>query len=305
LLLLTIKTVAAGVVVDKRVSQHEQTRTSSEQGMSLLQLETKASKRDTGSPKRAAQILVDTVDKVLPFSPPSRVGPVVMLHVPYNHIAMNVTYNNFGEQLATFPQRRPREFNVILATFKTWCADFIVQVLESKRGGAWSFDWRRSFAFAIFGFVYVGLTQWFLYVTILTWMFPDAIYFANAPMPMKLADTTGQLDMVGQVVVDCFIFNVFFYFPAFYAIKACCQGASRSSLASKVYDGLNKYWTNIINDNMASCAVWIPADVFIFAFPMYLRLPMDHAVSFAWTMFISFTRGAATEKSKSESKLDA
>jgi hypothetical protein len=305
LLLLTIATVAAGIVVGKRVSHHDQARTSPDQGMSLLQVGAKAAKRDTMAPKRAAQILVDTVDTVLPASPPSGLGPVVLLHIPYNHIAVNATYRNFAEQLATFPQRRPREFNVMLATFKTWAADMVVQLLEKKRGGPWKFDWRRSFAFALFGFVYVGLTQWVLYVTLLTWMFPDAMVFANSPISMKLTDTTGQLDMVGQVIVDNFVFNVLIYFPAFYIIKTMCQGSPTTSFLSRAQAGLNKYWTNIISDNMAAMALWIPADVFIFTAPMYLRMPLDHGVSLAWTMFISFTRGAATEKSKLESKLEA
>jgi len=273
--------------------------------MSLLQVESKASKRDTLAPKRAAQILVDTVEQVLPASIPSGLGPVVLLHIPYNHITVNVTYNNFAEQVATFPQRRPREFNVMLATCKTWAADAAVQLLERKRGGPWSFDWRRSFAFMFFGLVYVGLTQWVLYVTLLTWMFPDAMVFANSPMSMKLTDTAGQLDMVGQVIVDNMFFNVLIYFPVFYVIKTMCQGAPTTSLLSRAQAGLNKYWANIGNDNMAACALWIPADVFIFTAPMYLRMPLDHGVSFAWTMFVSFTRGAASEKSKPESKLDA
>jgi len=113
---------------------------------------------------------------------------------------------------------------------------------------------------------------------------------------------TGQLDMVGQVLVDNFVFNLLIYFPTFYTIKALVQGGKNDSVSDRVHGGLSKYWNNFTTDAMASCAVWIPADFFIFACPMYLRMPLDHGVSFGWTMFISFYRGAATEKSETKSE---
>jgi hypothetical protein len=220
------------------------------------------------------------------------------LHIPYNHIARNITYHNLGEQIFTFPERRPREFNIMLATFKTWVADLIVQLGEQRRVGAKGFDWWRSVAFALFGLLYIGLMQWVLYVTILTSLFPDAMMFANAPWSVKLADTVGQLDMAGQILVDNMIFNVFIYFPAFYLLKAIVQGTD-ASFIERARQGLGKYWKNCVSDNMFSLAIWLPADLFIFAAPMYLRMPLEHSVSFGWTMFISATRGAVESKAES------
>jgi len=222
-------------------------------------------------------------------------GPIAMLHIPYNHIAVNLTYHNLGEQIVTFPERRPREFNIIVATCKTWTADMVVQLLDRRRvaanGISWRFDWQRSFTFAIFGFFYIGLMQWCLYVTFLSWLFPDAIIFANAPFSEKLIDSQGQIDMMGQVLVDNLLINVFIYFPLFYTFKQVIQGSS--SFASRVESGLEKYRASILKDNLVSCAVWVPCDLFIFACPMYLRMPLEHGVSFGWTMFMSFTRGSS------------
>lgn len=262
-------------------------------GMSLLQL-------------RPAQLLTSVADSsalvLLPGSPQGG-GPVALLHVPYNHVAVNITYHNLHEQILTFPQRKPKEFNVMLATCKTFSADAIVQLLELRRGMAWKFDWRRSAAFACFGFFYIGITQWCLYVTFMTWLFPQAMIFANSPMSMKLTDSVGQLDMIGQVMVDNFVFSAFIAFPVFYVIKAMVQDAS-SSLEKRVQIGLNRYYGNCVKDNMFACAIWIPADIFIFACPMYLRMPLDHGVSFGFTMFMSFYRGAAADKEKYEAKLE-
>jgi len=216
----------------------------------------------------------------------------------YKHVSVQVRYDNLAEEILTFPERRPRLFNAMLATFKTVSADAIVQIYEQKKGMSKTFDWRRCMTFGIFGLMYIGLAQWFLYVSVLTWLFPEAMVFANAPLAMKLQDRTGMADMAGQICIDMLIFMTLIYFPVFYVIKSMLTGSG--SFLSRAQAGLTKYRTNFTADNLASCALWIPADVVIFACPMYQRMPMEHLVSFGWTMFMSASRGA-TEKSEPKS----
>lgn len=163
------------------------------------------------------------------------------------------------------------------------------------------------FFFAAFGLLYVGLLQWVLYVSILTWVFPNAMVFANEAWSVKLRDTTGQIDMVGQVMVDQFFFSIFIYFPTFYIFKAVmlrlCRPHNTNSLPSSnncVQTGLSEYWKNGATDLLANWAVWIPADVIIFAVPMYLRMPFEHAVSFGWSMFMSAMRGSTVQSDTKE-----
>lgn len=208
----------------------------------------------------------------------------------YRHIALNSTYSNFKEQAFTFPKRKPWEFAAILATLKTWMADVLIQIIQRPPRASWSFDWRRSAAFAAFGFIYLGIVQWFLYIEVLTWLFPNAITFANEPWSLKLVDVAGQKDIVGQVLMNNFVFNALVYFPVFYVFKAIFQEGN--SLPSRIYSGLKKYRTTFVVDNMASCSIWIPANVIMFASPMHLRCPLGIGVAFGWTMFISFLRGA-------------
>lgn len=208
----------------------------------------------------------------------------------YNHINVSLTYNSFGEEVATFPERRPRVFNILLATVKTWTADAAVQFLQNRKRTSWSFDRQRSFTFAVFGCLYVGLAQWALYVSFLTWVFPDATVFANAPLSVKLQDTKGQIELIGQILVDNFVFAILIYFPVFYILKEMMQGSQ--SLHVRVQTGLGKYWQNIVTDNFAYVALWAPVDIFIFGAPMYWRMPLEHAVSFGWTMLMSAMRGA-------------
>jgi len=217
--------------------------------------------------------------------------------VNYTHVSVKAVYHNLGEEIITFPERRPFTFNLVLATMKTWTADAIVQAVEKSRGKSKCFDWQRSLAFATFGFLYIGLLQWCLEVTLLTWLFPDAVFFANAPLAMKLQDRTGQAELVGQIMVDFFVFTLFIYFPVFYMVKELLQGSG--SLRSRVQGGLDKYWRNIVQDGAANFALWIPAGFFIFSAPMFLRMPLEHAVSFIWTLYISCKRGSV-ENPKTE-----
>lgn len=211
-----------------------------------------------------------------------------MMSMPdkYNHITYDVEYHSVGEQIMTLPMRRPRTFNVLMATSKTWAADMLVQMAEGRARGV---DWRRSAAFAVFGFFYVGLVQWALYVTVMTQLCPNAISFSNQPLSEKMHNIPGQVDLAKQVILDNFCFAVLVYFPVFYIVKELLNGSR-----SPVSDALSRYKSNFVSDNLASMAFWIPGDILAFAAPIFLRLPIDHSVSFVWTMVLSYKRGGAS-----------
>lgn len=209
----------------------------------------------------------------------------------YDHIAVNVPYHDAWGELTTFPERRPRAFNLVLATVKTWSADAIVQ-LSSKQH---RFDWKRSATFAIFGFIYIGLVQWFFYISVFTRVCPHAIAFANQPISEKLVDRPGQVDLLKQVLLDNFILESLIYFPIFYSIKEVLLLGGSKAMGTSITSGLAAYRDNFLQDNLASWAVWIPADLLIFAAPMWLRMPLDHSVSWLWTMFLSYMRGGTRD----------
>eukprot|EP00930_Biecheleria_cincta_P011677 TRINITY_DN11469_c0_g1_i1.p1 TRINITY_DN11469_c0_g1~~TRINITY_DN11469_c0_g1_i1.p1 ORF type:complete len:326 (+),score=62.01 TRINITY_DN11469_c0_g1_i1:116-1093(+) len=235
--------------------------------------------------------------------PPLRhAGLLSLLALPeqvLDQIEQNLPYSTFWGELRTFPARCPRLFNVGLATFKTWLADLVVQSTSAPASSKQSFGWldrRRSAAFAAFGFLYVGLIEWLLYVSALSTLCPRAIVFANEPWSEKLHDKVGQVDLLKQVGYDNFLMNPFIYFPVFYVIKGCCMRAATASKASKSSAGvlpgkpeaLQQYRQNFFEDNLVSCCVWVPADLFVFAAPIYLRMPLDHLTSFVWTMLLSY-----------------
>jgi len=235
------------------------------------------------------------VKQVLRTIPAHRMGR-------FNTVALDIEYNSRWEEAMTFPQRKPWATNVIIATTKTFLADFVVQASNPTVDKAgFHFDWRRSLLFTTFGFFYVGMAQWFFYVSWFSRMCPDALAFANKPFAMKLNDKVGWEELLVQVATDQFFITPWIYFPIFYILKEVLLDSSADSkLGSPIKERFGRayhfYRENFKKDNLTSLAVWFPADFVIFTAPMYLRMPLDHAVAFIWTMFLSYMRGGGAKK---------
>jgi hypothetical protein len=202
-------------------------------------------------------------------------------------ISFEVEYSGLWGQLATFPKRKPFMTNLIVATVKTSAADFVVQAGQGK--DLKDMDFKRNAVFTVFGFLYLGVAQWFIYVTVFKTLCPHAVRFANLSWAEKLKDKAGQKDLVKQVCLDNFVHYTFIYFPVFYTFKESIQGDGIN--ADMVSNAMAKYKENIVKDNLAMWALWIPFDVIIYAVPIWMRLPLNHSVSFAWTMILSWMRG--------------
>lgn len=189
----------------------------------------------------------------------------------------------------TFPKRKPFATNLIVATTKTIAADIIVQ----KGEGASEIDWRRNAVFAAFGFLYLGIAQWFIYVNVFTTLCPNAIRFSNLSWAEKLKDKAGQIDLVKQVILDNFVHYTFLYFPVFYLLKEgiLSKGPEPGDNTNVVERAMKKYGKNFWPDNFAIWGLWVPGDLMVYACPIWMRLPLNHGVSFIWTMILSVMRG--------------
>lgn len=174
---------------------------------------------------------------------------------------------------------------------KTSVADLIVQKAEGRE----KIDWQRNGAFTAFGFAYLGIIQWFIYVTLFTRLCPQAIRFANLPWAEKLKDRAGQIDLVKQTCLDNFVHYTFCYFPVFYVIKEGINTITADKASTTddplVSRALKKYWKNAVQDNLYMWSLWVPFDLIIYAVPIWMRLPLNHGISLAWTMILSALRG--------------
>lgn len=204
-------------------------------------------------------------------------------------ISHDIQYSGLFQQLATFPKRRPYAFNIMVATFKTALADYLVQMFIEKKE---KFDMKRNAVFVAFGCLYLGMFQWFVYVTCFAKLCPNAIKFANMSWKDKMAFKAGKIDLAKQVFLDNFVHYTFVYFPVFYVLKESIQGEGMNRSGTEIIStGFKKYLTNFWPDNIGIWSLWVPGDIIIYAVPIWMRLPMNHGLSLLWTMILSFFRG--------------
>eukprot|EP00629_Pelagomonadales_sp_RCC1024_P013226 CAMPEP_0119260354 /NCGR_PEP_ID=MMETSP1329-20130426/778_1 /TAXON_ID=114041 /ORGANISM="Genus nov. species nov., Strain RCC1024" /LENGTH=193 /DNA_ID=CAMNT_0007259777 /DNA_START=132 /DNA_END=713 /DNA_ORIENTATION=+ len=188
-------------------------------------------------------------------------------------------------RISAFPKAQPFAFNLGVAAAKTSAADLMTQTVVEKRGPS-EIDWKRNGSFCLFGFAYLGGFQYWMQVNVMRRIFSGVDKVAEMPMMEKLRDPAALAIIGKQVAFDIFVHMPFMYFPAFYMTKEVVQGTGVPT------NGLTHYVDNFSVDQVKMASVWGPADLVLFSGPMWLRLPLRHVVSFGWTAYVSFLRGA-------------
>ena len=202
-----------------------------------------------------------------------------------------------GGGLFHIPARYPVLFGSAVAGIKTGVADWMVQRFVEGRDGngeGKQIDWRRTGAFALFGWGYMGYVQYLVYVPLFTRVLcPRSDMFMRLPFREKLKCPDGLRDAVKQVVVDSCVHGPFFYFPAFYATKEYVMTADVPERHETwCRTGLSRWKSNFWEDMTSYLKVWGPAQLFNFVLmPAWGRVPFVAFVSMGWTCFLSFSRG--------------
>ena len=192
--------------------------------------------------------------------------------------------------IMSFAKENPFIFQLGVATGKTSAADLMAQVVGEGKSFD-QVDWKRNAIFVVFGFAYLGVFQYWLMVNKFRQWFPTMDRFAKLPFAQKLKDTAGIMDAGKMVLFDIIIHLPVMYFPTYYAVKECVSGTSWNPV-DWVHDGVTKYSNNAKEDLTAMVKLWLPSDCVQFVLPVHIRLPFRHLVSFFWTAYVSFTRGA-------------
>jgi hypothetical protein len=192
----------------------------------------------------------------------------------------------------SFPKKNPFTFQMIIATCKTMAADLMVQTVAEGKSLD-EVDWKRNGIFVVFGFVYLGGFQWWLMVNKYRQWFPTMDAFAKMSFAEKLKYPAGIFDAIKMVIFDVTIHLPIMYFPTYYAVKEFVGGESWNPI-DWVTDGITKYRKNMVEDLTAMIKLWGPSDCVQFVLPIHIRMPFRHLVSFFWTAYVSFTRGAIT-----------
>ncbi|KAJ1461077.1 hypothetical protein M885DRAFT_508659 [Pelagophyceae sp. CCMP2097] len=186
-----------------------------------------------------------------------------------------------------FAKSRPFLFGVGFSGLKTSGSDLIVQKLVECRE---EIDWRRNLAFASFGFGYLGMVQYAIYVPFFSRIFPRAVPFATSTIAQKLRDPWGQATVVAQVFLDQCVHHPFLYFPTFYCIKELVMAKGTAPDFSRA---LASWQNNFWDDLRALWQIWVPVTLVNFAFsPLWMRIPVVASTSLVWTMVLSSMRGS-------------
>jgi hypothetical protein len=203
-----------------------------------------------------------------------------------------------GSSGGSFVKENPFLFQLGVATTKTSAADLVAQVVGEKKSFS-EIDWKRNGIFVVFGFAYLGCFQYYLMINKYRQWFPTMDSFAKLTFAQKLKDTAGLLDAGKMVLFDIIVHLPMIYFPTYYAIKEFVGGHSWNPV-DWARDGVSKYANNAKEDLTAMIQLWLPADCIQFVLPIHIRLPFRHIVSFFWTVYVSFTRGAIEPEKKEE-----
>jgi protein Mpv17 len=183
----------------------------------------------------------------------------------------------------------PFAFGVGVAAAKTSAADYLAQTLvEGKK----EVDWRRNGLFFVWGAGYLGGVQYFVYVHLFSRvLFPSAATFLAKPLRARFADKEGMVVVLKQLGIDQFLHHPFVVFPTFYCVKEFIEQGSLTQETVPV--ALQKYRNNFFQDCQICWQVWIPANFINFAVcPPWMRVPFVAGVSFGFTTYFSFLRGA-------------
>jgi len=152
-------------------------------------------------------------------------------------------------------------------------------------------DWRRVSVFASFGACFVGAWQYMLFTVWMQRLVPMTS-FVRKPLVEKLKDPHGLRGVAAYVMVENAFNQPFAHFPVLYAMKHAIEHSSADATAC-VQAGVERARGSFIEDNLASCAVWVPATLINALFvPPWARVPVMSAMGAGWTCFMSWRRGA-------------
>lgn len=191
---------------------------------------------------------------------------------------------NLFQRSTSVSVRYPFLVSVTSATAKGGGADLIVQIYIEKQEKV---NWRRFAVFTSFGFLFCGCWQYYLFSKFMPKLCPGASSFIAKPLRDKLRDARGLRELALQISIDPGINNVMLYFPIFYLIQGIADEGR-----FEPREAMRRYSANISEDLTAIWSVYVPVQIFNFAFlPIWFRVPFVNAVSFLWTGYWSALRG--------------
>ena len=178
-----------------------------------------------------------------------------------------------NSRVNAFFMKYPKQTSVGTTCLKTIAADLLVQTCVDKKSIN-NIDWVRASVFGTFGFLYLGIFQFWLYNIMYFRWFPGSNFGST----------------VKKVALDQFVKHPVLYWPTFYFLRTFIN--ERKMDKKTLNSVIDTYKSNIWSDMKKLWSMWIPGQMITFGLmPLHLRLPFIALLSFFWCCLLSFWHG--------------
>jgi len=202
-----------------------------------------------------------------------------------------------------------------LTSLKTAAADLFAQTISrelvvGKDGEASYFekiDLQRVSVFFLYGALYLGAFQYFLFTSVYPRLFPLAQKFAQKPLRMKLKDPIGGFSVIKQVSIEALLHWPLLLVPLYYIcqelvvtiVSASEHGESKGTMITNLRRSVRRKLRSNWWDDLKLCwLIWIPSSLCNFStLPLEWQVPFTALVSFVYTFILSLRRGGCDAKS--------
>lgn len=235
------------------------------------QIPTRSQIGSIGSSQRSTRLNAFVMD---PTSVVSFLDPKTLAMLERNAVGM----------IDSFYQTQPYLSAFVTCSVKASAADLVAQKQDDGDSKALNnndvddrVDIRRNIGFLLYGGLYQGMVQEYLY---------------NTWFPSVFGDSTNLITVLEQVMLDMIILSPFLCLPVAYLVKASI--AKDQSLP----DGLQRYVDHVQQQGLLFkyWALWAPVQCLTFGvIPQHLRIVFTAFVSFFWLMILSTISSRAEE----------
>jgi len=211
----------------------------------------------------------------------------------------------------------PEAFAILLAGMKTGAADIIAQKLASNNNqkkkeisttngekgiisssSSFQFDKKRFLTFVLYGGMYLGWFQHFLFTKIYTRLFPLAAVFAKQTLKEKIRNWSGAFAVIQQVSFEAFLHWPWLYIPMYYVIQQLVTIMSSSTnmnigtIQRLVSEKLRQNW----KEDLFFCwGFWVPCSLINFStMPLNYQAPFTAFAGLFYMSYFSFRRGGSS-----------
>jgi protein Mpv17 len=173
--------------------------------------------------------------------------------------------------LDAFYQTQPYAAAFVTCSIKASAADLVAQQKPAENEDKdESFDGKRNVGLMLYGGLYQGMCQQFIY---------------SEWYPSLFGDSTSIFTTLEQVFMDMAVLAPFVCLPLAYLSKGFCKDG-RVGLV----EGLERYLNHVQEEGLLFrfWSIWIPVQCVTFSIvPMHLRIPFIAFISFFWLMLLS------------------